>query len=177
MTRWHRRAALASSLLLGTLAGVDAAAAQEHDHAPAEAEPAPGAADDWRRHHDPEALRAAVLETVRSFQAALAAGDSAAVLSHLHPEARIYEGGHAETVEEYRSGHLAADMEFRAGVTRETMEERVVPRPHMALYEATTRAEGTFRDREVSSRGTETLVLISTEDGWRIRHIHWSSGG
>ena len=50
--------------------------------------------------------------------AALERGDSTAVLAMLDPEVSIYEAGHAETFEEYRSGHLASDIEFARSVER-----------------------------------------------------------
>lgn len=179
MTGRYEVAALAGALAVGALLAAGPTRAQEEEHGHREAPPdaAGQMSRDWEEHHDARALRNAVLEAVRSFHASLAAGDSAAVLGHLHPEVRVYEGGHAETLEEYRSGHLGMDVAFLADVTRETTAERVVPSPHMALYEATTRMEGSFRDREVSSVGTETLVLVPTEEGWKIRHIHWSSRG
>lgn len=126
-------------------------------------------------HHDPAAIEVAVRTTVSRFHDALGRGDGQAALELLHPEARIYESGHAETREEYESGHLGTDMAFLAAVTRETTWDRVVPGRGMALYLSESHVTGTFRDREIDSRGVETMVLVPTGDGWRIRHIHWSS--
>lgn len=112
---------------------------------------------------------------VHRFHAALAAGDSARAVSLLHPDAVIYESGHAETREEYAAGHLKADMEFTAAVEREILEERVSVYGSAALYESRDRISGTFRGREVEGEGVETVVLVRTPDGWRIRHVHWSS--
>lgn len=118
-----------------------------------------------------EAARA----VVDGFHDALRAGDSTTVIDLLHPDARIYEGGHPETRDEYRSGHLRGDIAFLRNVESETIREELVVEGSMALYEREDRKTGTFRDREIDSRGTETLVLVRTPDGWRIRHIHWSS--
>jgi hypothetical protein len=30
-------------------------------------------------------------------------------------------------------------------------------------------------DRTIESKGTVTFVLVGGEDGFRIRHLHWSS--
>lgn len=120
----------------------------------------------------------AVKEAVHTFHDALAAGDSVRALRLLHPDVRVYESGHAETVSEYRSGHLGADMDFAAGTERELLSEEITLSPggDGALYLSTYRTTGTFRDREVDSRGTETMVLVPAADGgWRILHIHWSS--
>lgn len=116
-----------------------------------------------------------VREAVHTFHDALASGDSAGALALLHPDVRVYESGHAETLTEYRSGHLAADIEFAVGTDREVLGDHVSGGDGWALYLSEYRMEGTFRDREVETRGTETMLLLETEDGWRIRHIHWSS--
>lgn len=120
---------------------------------------------------DTAGARAAVLQ----FHEALARGDSAGALALLHPEAVIYEAGHAETVTEYRAGHLAADMEFAAGTEREILQEASSPIGRGVLYVAETQTQGSFRDREIDSLGVETMVLEPSNDQWRIRHIHWSS--
>lgn len=116
-----------------------------------------------------------VAATVHAFHDALAAGDSAGALALLHPDVRVFEGGHAETLAEYRSGHLAADMSFSAAVDREVLSESVSAEDERALYLAEYRMAGTFRGREIEAHGAETMVLVRTGDGWRIRHIHWSS--
>lgn len=118
---------------------------------------------------------AAVREAVHGFKAALASGDSARALAYLHPDAVVYEGGHAETLAEYRSGHLRADMAFAAATSSETLRERVVLADDMALYLSESATTGEFRGRAIDSRGTESIVLVPSPDGWRIRHIHWSS--
>lgn len=114
---------------------------------------------------------------VHAFHRALAAGDSARALELLHPEVRVFEGGHPETLSEYRGGHLAADMDFSGAVDREVLDERVTGggAEGWALYLSEYRMAGTFRGEAVESHGTETMVLLRTADGWRIRHIHWSS--
>lgn len=112
---------------------------------------------------------------VERFHAALSNADSAAVLSLLHPDAIIYEAGHAETVEEYRTGHLAADIRFASATEREVVEERAVMLDGHALLLAETRVRGTMGEREIDSRGAETMVLSRDGGAWLIRHIHWSN--
>lgn len=116
-----------------------------------------------------------VKAAVHAFHAALAAGDSARALELLHPDVRIFESGHAETLSEYRAGHLAADMEFSGSVDREVVSASVSGAGDRALYLGEYRTKGTFRGEEIDARGTETMVLVRTGDGLRIRHIHWSS--
>lgn len=130
-----------------------------------------GQAADHRHSTDTVAVKA----VVHAFHDALAAGDSVRALDLLHPDVRVFEGGHAETLSEYRSGHLAADMGFSAAVDRKLLDEHVSGSGERALYLSEYRMAGTYRGEEVELHGTETMVLVRTSDGWRIRHIHWSS--
>ncbi len=122
-----------------------------------------------------EATDSAILTTARGFGAALSNGDSMAVIALLHPDASIFESGHAETREEYQRGHLAADLVFASAVRRQVLDERVVAGQDMALYTSEYAAMGDFRGRAIDAVGTETIVLVRTPEGWKIRHIHWSS--
>lgn len=117
----------------------------------------------------------AVRAVVEGFKDALAAGDSTAAMSYLHPDLVVYEAGHAETLAEYRAGHLAADMEFSAAVETTVLEQGVIVRPDMALWVSESESKGELRGRGVDSHGTETIVLLPTGDGWKILHVHWSS--
>lgn len=112
---------------------------------------------------------------VESYGRALASGDSLTALELLHPDVIIYEAGHAETYEEYRSGHLRSDIAFAAAVPRTTSTDQVLLSGDVALYTSEYNAKGRFRNRDIDSHGTETMVLVRTADGWKIRHIHWSS--
>ena len=120
---------------------------------------------------DESAIRAVVL----GFKAALAAGDSTAAIGYLHPDLVVYEAGHAESLAEYRAGHLAADMEFAAKVATRPVEQGLIVREDMALWVSEGDSRGEFRGRQVESHGTETIVLIPTDAGWKILHVHWSS--
>jgi len=119
----------------------------------------------------------AVRAVARGFSDALAAGDSVAVLALLDPNVLIFEAGHAENLQQYREGHLAADMAVTASVQRNIVNEYVVTTRDMAMYTSQYTAVGRFRGHSVDTRGAETIVLIPTEAGWKIRHIHWSSPG
>jgi ketosteroid isomerase-like protein len=116
-----------------------------------------------------------VRDVVHAFKAALHAGDSLAVLDLLHPEVRVYEGGHAETREQYRSGHLRSDIAFLGAVKTETTRDQVIVGSDVALYMSEYTVNGEYRGREIDAHGTETIALVPTDAGWRIRHIHWSS--
>ncbi len=121
------------------------------------------------------AREAEVRAVVEGFHADLAAGDSAIALGRLHPDVLIYESGHAESLAEYRGAHLGADIGFASATTREVTAETVNVWGDQALYMARSRTTGRYRGRDVDMEGTETMVLIRTPQGWRIRHVHWSS--
>ena len=118
---------------------------------------------------------AAVRAVVQGFKAALAAGDSVAAIGFLHHDLVVYEVGHSEILAEYRAGHLAMDMEFAAAVETTALEQGVIVRPGMALWVSESESKGEFRGRAIDSHGTETIVLLPTDSGWKILHVHWSS--
>ena len=118
---------------------------------------------------------ARVRATVEGFKDALRSGDGDAALALLHADVRIFESGHAETKEEYASGHLAGDMAFLSAVESTTTWSSVDVRADLAVYLSEYETTGTFRDREIDAHGTETMLLVRTANGWKIRHIHWSS--
>ena len=120
--------------------------------------------------------REEVLAVIDAFHRALAEGDSARVLSALHAGVTIYEAGHAENLEQYRSGHLASDLEFARGVRSTVVDEWVGMSEGHSIVGRVYSAKGTFREREVDALTTETMFLVQQDAGeWRIRHIHWSS--
>lgn len=116
-----------------------------------------------------------VRAAVESFHSALESADSTAALRQLHRDVVIYESGHAETFAQYRAGHLRGDIAFASATSREIVDAAVTVWGDQALYTSTSRTTGQYRGREIDSRGTETMVLVRTPEGWRIRHIHWSS--
>ena len=141
-------------LLVGSLLAAAPVAAQE--------------ATDSARHAEVRAV-------VHGFHAALAAGDSSAALERLHPEVVVFESGHAESLTQYRSGHLRSDIAFASAVRREVTGEAIALWGDAALYTSEAHTTGEWRGRAIDSHGAETMVLVRTPEGWRIRHIHWSS--
>ncbi len=115
-------------------------------------------------------------DAVEAFHAALAGQDREAVLALLVPEVVILEsGGYEASREEYASHHLGGDMEFSAA-TESTVERSWSGRQgDVAWVLRATRTKGHFRDREIDSRGVETMVLKQVDGHWRIAHVHWSS--
>jgi hypothetical protein len=148
---------------------------EHHGHEADEGHEGHQAAEEHEGHGEPGTRSEGVRETVAAFHAALAGGDPEAAVALLHPDVLIYEQGHAETLEEYRSGHLGADMAFAQAVAREVVRDEVVEVHGGVLYLAETRSRGTFQGREIDSSGVETAFLLETPEGWQIRHFHWSS--
>jgi len=122
---------------------------------------------------DPDST--AILAVVNGFHAALAAGDSAAALAFLAPDAVILESGGLESRAEYAAHHLGADMAFSREVPSTRVTTEVFQDGGTAWVASVTTAKGTYRGREISSQGAELMVLSRTAGGWRIRAIHWSS--
>ena len=113
---------------------------------------------------------------MRAFHEALASGDSATALSLLTVDVVIYESGGAENSREvYRSHHLPADIAFAGSTERADMVEGSGQAGDLAWVLSRSKTTGTFRESEIDALGTETMLLVRTPSGWRIRHIHWSA--
>ena len=117
----------------------------------------------------------AVRAVATAFGTALAAGDSLSAIALLHPDVVIFENGTWESLEEYRQGHLRADMQFLQGLKREIVRDSVTISGDLALVTRSSSTTGTAGARAIDSLGAETMVLMRTASGWKIRHIHWSS--
>lgn len=113
--------------------------------------------------------------TVRSYHAALEAGDARAVLRLLAPDAVILEDGDLETREQYRGHHLQADIRFSRAVPTRRSAVQVTLSGDVAWARSTSVTQGTYQKRAVDSSGAELMVLSRTAAGWVVRAIHWSS--
>jgi ketosteroid isomerase-like protein len=127
------------------------------------------------RTEQPAQEEAAVRAVATAFGNALETGDSTAALALLHPDVVIFEGGSWETLEDYRSGHLRADMRYLQATQQETLRAVVHVSGDQALVTREFSTTGTMGERVIDSIGVETLILVRTDEGWKIRHIHWSS--
>jgi ketosteroid isomerase-like protein len=113
---------------------------------------------------------------VASFHEALSAGDRETALALLDPETIIFEQGGAEmSRDEYASRHLTDDLEFSRATRSKTTEQRSDIDGDTAWVLTRSETSGTFRGKKVALRNAETIVLKSTQEGWKIVHIHWSS--
>lgn len=118
---------------------------------------------------------AAALAVVATFHEGLAAGDSAAVLALLAPEALILEGGTVETRQEYAAHHLASDIAASRALKGERTVRRASVDGNAAWVVSGASTRGTFRGRELDLEGAELMVLERTGGVWQIVAIHWSS--
>ena len=123
----------------------------------------------------PDSAKAAAAVVDRFF-AALSSGDLTLAGGQLDPNVIILESGGAEhSATEYLGGHAKSDAQFLKGA-------------HHVLHRRTARATGDLvwvaseSELHVEKEGkpstiasTETMVLRSGKDGWKIVHIHWSS--
>jgi ketosteroid isomerase-like protein len=117
----------------------------------------------------------AVAGVVDRYHRALAAGDSAAALALLSPNAMILESGGVETLREYRSHHLPADIAFARAVKGTRSPVQVTVQGDVAWTNATSTTRGKYRGKTVNAAGAELMVLTRSVDGWTISAIHWSS--
>lgn len=127
--------------------------------------PVPGALSD----------SAEIADVVDQFHAALAAGDTAAVLRLLAPDVVVQESGGVETLSEYRSHHLGSDIAFARAVERDRSPIRVQVDGGVAWATSTSTTIGEYRGNAINSQGAEMMVLRRDAQGWRIVAIHWSS--
>ena len=116
-----------------------------------------------------------VAGVVNAYHRALAAGDSAAAMTLLAPDAIIQESGSVETRSEYAGHHLPGDMRFAKALPGVRSAQRVVVVGDVAWSTSTSVTKGKYRDRDINSVGAELMVLARVNGVWRIRAIHWSS--
>jgi len=124
-----------------------------------------------------ESSASAAARIVDAFAVALASQDERLARKMLAGDVLIAEGGGAErSFEEYAAHHLSADMQFMAGVKATLKKRDVIESGDIAIIVSESELHGEYQLKPVLSRMMETMVLKLTDDGWRIQHIHWSSG-
>lgn len=124
----------------------------------------------------PDTSATDAVAVVESFHRALSAGDREAVLAALDPDVVIFEAGGVErSRDEYASHHLAGDLAFAKAVARTTGERRQGASGDTAWVLTRSETAGRFREKDVATRDTETMLLRRSGGTWRIVHVHWSS--
>lgn len=113
---------------------------------------------------------------VDGFHAALARGDTQSALNFLADGALIFEGGAVERSKaEYAAHHLAGDAAFSQAVPGIRHHRSGDAIGDIAWIASDGHTTGTYKDKRVDRRTTETMVLKRIGDSWKIVHIHWSS--
>jgi ketosteroid isomerase-like protein len=113
---------------------------------------------------------------VDRFFAALSAGDLERAGAQLDPNVIILESGGAErSAAEYLGGHAKGDAQFLKGA-HHTLHHRTARASSDIVWVASESELHVEKDGKPSTiASTETMVLRSGKDGWKIVHIHWSS--
>lgn len=151
-------------------AGEEPAAGHQHEHADTAHEsdtPPDPVADDG----DHPATRVA-----SELNQALASGDAEGVRSLMAGDVQIFESGNVEaSLEEYSGHHLPADMAFMGAMDSEIIGRQVIEDGDLATVLTRYRLQGRYRDQDIDTVTTETLVLRKLDGAWKIVHVHWSS--
>ncbi len=123
----------------------------------------------------PHGAREAVATVDRFFEA-LTAGDLLRAGAELDPNVLILESGGAErSAAEYLGGHAKGDAAVLKGA-HHTLTHRTARTSGELAWVASESELHVEKDGKPSTiASTETMVLRSGEDGWKIVHIHWSS--
>ena len=123
----------------------------------------------------PESAKAAAAVVDRFFTA-LSLGDLEQAGAQLDTNVLILESGGAEhSAAEYLGGHAKGDAQFLKGSHHELQRRtaRVAGELAWVASESELHVEKEGKPSTIAS--TETMVLRSGKDGWKIVHIHWSS--
>lgn len=123
--------------------------------------------------------RAAIEAWLKGYDAAFNAKDLDKLATFYHQDVTIYEGGGTNNGwADYRDRHLGPELkafenlQFAHSNTMVT----VLPGGQSAYATAEYSIKAKMGEREIDSRGLETLVLVKGADGsWKIRHAHTSS--
>jgi uncharacterized protein YcnI len=122
---------------------------------------------------------AAIEAWLKGYDAAFMAKDLEKLGSFYHPDVTVYEGGGINSGWlDYRDRHLGPELksfqnlEFGHSNTKVT----VLPGGQSAYATSEYAIKAKMGERDLDSRGLETLVLVKSGDGsWKIRHSHTSS--
>jgi ketosteroid isomerase-like protein len=114
---------------------------------------------------------------VDAFHAALHRGDADAAAKLMADGALIFESGEVErTKAEYVAHHLPADAAFEKTMTSTVTNRTGGSDGSLAWIATEGRLTGTWKGKALDRLTTETMLLRRTDGGWRIKHVHWSSG-
>lgn len=114
---------------------------------------------------------------LRGYDAAFMSKDLTKLAAFYHPDVTIYEGaGINNGWVDYRDRHLGPELksfenlEFAHSDTKVT----VLPGGQAAYAVSRYTIKAKMAERMLDNEGLETLVLVRTAEGWKIRHSHTS---
>jgi ketosteroid isomerase-like protein len=121
----------------------------------------------------PPPKEADIVAVVNAFYGAITAGDNAAAMRLIAPDAVFVESGKIETRAEYEMNHLPADIDFEKQV-------KAVRGPARVTFQGTDTAWVISRAEYDEGNPekyiiTQLMVLTRNADGWHIRTISWST--
>ena len=121
---------------------------------------------------------AAVEAWLKGYDAAFLAKDLDRLAAFYHPDVTIYEGtGINNGWADYRDRHLGPELKAFSNLQFGHTDTKVTMMPGGQSAYATSRytIKAKMGDRDLDSEGLETLMLVRTPEGWKIRHSHTSS--
>lgn len=123
----------------------------------------------------PEEARAAAA-TVDRFFAALSAGDLTRAGAELDPQVVILESGGGEySAAEYIEGHAKHDAEFLKTAHHKPGRRTARVSGELAWIASESELHVQKDGKPAVTLSAETMVVRSTDSGWKIVHVHWSS--
>jgi ketosteroid isomerase-like protein len=122
---------------------------------------------------------AAIEAWLKGYDAAFNAKDLDRLATFYHSDVTIYEGGGVnDGWIDYRDRHLGPELKAFENLQfgHSNTRVRVLPGGQSAYATSEYFIKARMNEREIDSRGLETLVLLKGADGtWKIRHSHTSS--
>jgi ketosteroid isomerase-like protein len=121
---------------------------------------------------------AAIEAWLKGYDAAFLAKDLDRLAAFYHPDVTIYEGaGINNGWADYRDRHLGPELKAFSNLQFAHTDTKVTMMPGGQSAYATSRytIKAKMGERDLDSEGLETLLLVRTPEGWKIRHSHTSS--
>lgn len=121
---------------------------------------------------------ASIESWLTGYDAAFNARDLGKLATFYHPDVTIYEGGGINNGwADYRDRHLGPELKAFENLQFGHTGTKVTLLPGGESAYATSRytINAKMGERVIDAEGLETLLLIRTPEGWKIRHSHTSS--
>jgi uncharacterized protein YcnI len=125
-----------------------------------------------------DASAATIEAWLKGYDAAFVAKDLDKLASFYHPDVTIYEGGGINNGwSDYRDHHLGLELKSFENLqfAHANAKLTILPGAQSAYATSEYAINAKMGERELDSRGLETLILIKDAAGnWKIRHAHTS---